>query len=99
MVDQDVSRRIKAALDEQGLSPEVLDALASQLVWRIGRTSDDAPVTIRVGFATSAHLFAELPRLRSASDAELEEAVQSGELRVEWVGLKPRSGHGGGDIE
>lgn len=72
----------------------LLDELASHLLWRIGRTSDDGPVTVRVGLATSAPLFQQLPRLRSASDAEVEAAVQSDSVKVEWVGPKPRAGGG-----
>lgn len=68
---------------------QALEALAGQLVWRIGRTSETAPVTVRIGLASSAPLFAQLPRLRSASDAELQEALDDDALRVEWVG--PRS--------
>jgi len=68
------------------VDPARLDALAGQLVWRIGRSSDDGPVTVRVGLASAAAAFADLPKLRSASDAELREAIDAGELRVEWVG-------------
>lgn len=69
---------------------EVLDALAAQLVWRIGRTSDDAPLTVRMGFVGSTPAFAELPRLRSASDAEIQDALAAGDVRVEWVGPRGR---------
>lgn len=75
----------------EAVDPELLDELATNLLWRIGRVSDDGPVTVRVGLASSAGLFQELPRLRSASDAELEAAIQEGELRVEWVGARPRT--------
>lgn len=68
----------------------LVDALAGQLVWRIGRASDEAPLTVRVGLASSASAFAELPRLRSASDAELRDALDAGEVRVEWVGARGR---------
>lgn len=85
-----VSERVQQLLDEQGLSSGALQELAGALLWRIGRAGDDGPVTVRVGFATSAHVFAELPRLRSASEEEIETAVQEGELRVEWVGLRGR---------
>lgn len=67
-----------------------LDALAGHLVWRIGRTSDDAPLTVRVGLAGATASFAELPRLRSASDAEIQAAMDAGEVRVEWVGSRGR---------
>ena len=77
-------------LEATGVSSEDLDALASQLLWRVGRVADDGPVTVRVGFATSASLFADLPKLRSASDAEIEQSVLDGTLRVEWVGYRPR---------
>ena len=73
------------ALDEA-----LIEALAGQLVWRIGRASDEAPLTVRVGLASSAPAFAELPRLRSASDGELRDAIEAGEVRVEWVGARGR---------
>lgn len=63
--------------------------LASQLVWRVGRLGDDGPLTVRVGFATSAATFAELPRLKNVTDAEVEAAIQAGTIRVEWVGNRP----------
>lgn len=68
------------------IDPERLDALAGLLVWRIGRTGDEGPVTVRVGLASAAAAFAELPKLRSASDSELREAIDAGDVRVEWVG-------------
>jgi hypothetical protein len=68
----------------------LLEHLAGALLWRVGRTVDDGPVTVRVGFATSAPLFAELPRLRSATDGEVEEALSAGAVEVEWVGPRPR---------
>ncbi len=85
-----LGEQLREVLAAQGLSPEQLDALAAQLVWRVGRSGDEGPVTVRVGFATSAALFADLPRLKTASDAELEEAAQTGAVRVEWVGTRPR---------
>ena len=85
-----LGEQLNEVLAAQGLVPEQFDALASQLLWRIGRHGDEGPVTVRLGFADSAALFAELPRLKTASDAELEEAAQSGTLRVEWVGARPR---------
>lgn len=86
MSESDLKRAVTEALEEQGLSRETVEGLASQLLWRVGRTSDEAPLTVRVGFATDAALFAELPRLRGATDAEIEAALSEGELRVEWVG-------------
>jgi hypothetical protein len=72
------------------IGDELFEQLAPALLWRVGRPPEDGPVTVRVGFATSAPLFAELPRLRSASDAEIEEAVQAGTVHVEWVGPRSR---------
>ncbi len=66
------------------------EALAGSLLWRIGHAFEDGPVTVRVGFASAAALFAELPRLRAASDQEVEAALASGDVQVEWVG--PRGG-------
>jgi hypothetical protein len=67
-----------------------LEQLGAALLWRVGRTMDDGPVTVRVGFATAAPLFGELPRLRSASDDEIAQAVEEGTVRVEWVGPRAR---------
>lgn len=91
--DHDTERDDLAAQgDGAGVDGATLDALAGQLVWRIGRVSDDAPVTVRVGLARSTPAFADLPRLRSASEAELEEALAQGRVRVEWVGGRGRGG-------
>ncbi len=76
-------------MEAHGLTPALLEALAPLLVWRIGRTTDDGPVTVRVGLASAAALFAELPRLKTVTDAELEAAANEGDLRVEWVGHAP----------
>ena len=80
----------EAPSDDGEARSKRLDALASQLVWRIGRASDDAPVTVRVGLASSAGAFRDLPRLRTATDAELREAIDAGQVRVEWIGPKGR---------
>jgi hypothetical protein len=74
--------------DDVDLAP--LDGLAPSLLWRVGRLSDDGPVTVRIGFATAAPLFAELPRLRNATDGEVEQAVRERSIAVEWVGPRPR---------
>ena len=37
------------------------------------------------GYASATPRFAHLPRLRSAGDAEVQEAAQSGRLVIEWV--------------
>lgn len=71
------------------IDPADLEALAGQLVWRVGRLSEDAPVTIRIGLASSVKLFNDLPKLRSATDSELETAIRDRSIRVEWVGRMP----------
>lgn len=85
-----MAARVRGALGELGLGAEALEDLAGSLLWRIGQAADDGPVTVRVGFATSAALFAELPRLRNATEEELVGAIDAGELRVEWVGPRAR---------
>lgn len=84
--------QLRSRLADVGLEPGVLEELASNLLWRIGRVSDDGPVTVRVGLASSAALFQHLPRLRGASDSEIETAVRESAIKVEWVGARPRSG-------
>ncbi len=91
MIEAQLQAKLEEALSAQGVTPEPFGALASQLVWRIGLGSDDGPVTVRLGFAGSAALFTDLPRLKNATDAEVEEAAVEGTLRVEWVGARPRS--------
>lgn len=92
MADGTLSRHLKGVLAEHGLSDETVSALASSLLWRFGRVpaaggeGDAGPVVVRVGFARSAGRFAELPRLKSVTDSEVETAAQEGTLRVEWVG-------------
>jgi hypothetical protein len=75
--------------ETQVIDPTNLEALAGQLVWRVGRLSEDAPVTVRIGLASSVRLFNDLPKLRSATDSELEAAIIDKSIRVEWVGRMP----------
>lgn len=89
MIEAQLQVQLGEALSAQGVAPEPFGTLASQLVWRIGLSGDDGPVTVRLGFAGSAARFAELPRLKNATDAEVEEAALAGTLRVEWVGARP----------
>ena len=81
---ESVSSRIGRVLEDSGIEPADLANLAGALVWRIGRLSDDAPVTVRVGSAQGLQQFSDLPRLRNAT-----EALEDGSLRVEWVGPRP----------
>ena len=62
-----------------------LETLGGQLVWRIGKHELSDDVVVRLGYASAAPRFAFLPKLRSASDAELQEAVTAGTLVIEWV--------------
>jgi hypothetical protein len=66
-----------------------LENLAGNLVWRIGRLTDDAPLTVRIGLASSIKLFNDLPKLRSANDSEIETAMREKNFRIEWVGRMP----------
>jgi hypothetical protein len=67
------------------IAPGVLDGLSNQLVWKMGKEEGSERVVVRVGYASATGSFAELPRLRSATDAELGEAAKQGELIVEWI--------------
>ena len=69
----------------QRLTPEALDALGQHLVWRIGRDDYTDEVVVRVGYASATGQFAGLSRLRSVPDADIEQALASGTLRIEWV--------------
>jgi hypothetical protein len=89
-VDANGRRTTSGDADRGELDEALLEGLAPSLLWRVGRLSDDGPVTVRVGFATAAPLFAELPRLRNATDGEVEQAVRERSLAVEWVGPRPR---------
>jgi len=83
------TNKLDSALEELDFDVGLLEALASQLLWRIGCLVDDGPVTVRVGLASSVDHFASLPRLRGVTDAEIELALKRGDLRVEWVGHLP----------
>lgn len=86
MADTPFHQQLLQSLQDVGLTDGDVAALASQLVWRIGRLAEDAPVTVRVGLASSVPLFNELPKLRNASELEIEAALNEGDIRVEWVG-------------
>jgi hypothetical protein len=76
-------------LESKGFEAKPLETLAGNLVWRIGRLSDDAPLTVRIGLASSIKLFNDLPKLRSANDNEIESAMKEKNFRIEWVGRVP----------
>lgn len=54
-------------------------------MWRIGKDELSDNVVVRLGYASATPRFAHLPRLRSAGDAEVQEAAQTGRLVIEWV--------------
>lgn len=91
MSDISFNDQLTETLEQAGVTREALEELASQLLWRIGRTEVEGNVTVRVGLASSADQFQILPRLRGASDAEIEAAVREGNLRLEWVGPRLRT--------
>lgn len=62
-----------------------LETLGGQLVWRIGKDELSDNVVVRLGFASSTPRFSHLPRLRSAGDDELKEALDTGRVVIEWV--------------
>lgn len=62
-----------------------LEALGGQLVWRIGKDELSDNVIVRLGYASATPRFSHLPRLRSAGDQELQDAVETGRLVIEWV--------------
>ena len=62
-----------------------LEQLASHLVWKMGRDEETDEVVVRVGFASSTPSFAAKGRLRAVSDDELQEALSSQHVRVQWM--------------
>lgn len=66
---------------------DLLERLGNHLVWRIGKAEGEGEemLVVRVGLASAAPEFAHLTRLRNATDEEIEQLAQSGQLRVEWV--------------
>ncbi len=84
-----MDQSINKAMQDLDIDPKQFEQFASSLVWRVGRLSDESPVTIRVGLASSVPLFNDLPKLRNATEAEIEIAINEADYRVEWVGRKP----------
>lgn len=76
-------------ITDLGIDPKRFEQLATSLVWRVGRLSDDLPLVIRVGLASSVPLFNDLPKLHNATEAEIEAAIKKADFRVEWVGRIP----------
>ena len=86
MTETEIKDFVLNAASEHSLEDATLENLASQLLWRVGRTVDDGPIVVRIGYATNAKRFAEMPRLKSVTDTELEEAMVERSFHVEWVG-------------
>ena len=80
---------MKAMTDDSSiqLPPQLggLEALGGQLVWRIGKDDLSDEVVVRLGYASATPRFAHLPRLRSATDQELQAALEAGSVVIEWV--------------
>lgn len=81
--------KLSQTMSDLGIDAKRFEQFASSLVWRVGRLSDDSPLTIRVGLASSVPLFNDLPKLRNATEAEIEAAMKDDDIRVEWVGRVP----------
>lgn len=64
---------------------EQLEHLGGHLVWRVGKHEAGDDIVVRLGYASATPHFAHLPRLRTASDAELQDALASGRIVIEWV--------------
>ncbi len=62
-----------------------LEAFGGQLVWRIGKDDASDEVVVRLGYASATPRFAHLPRLRSANDDDLKDALAKGAVVIEWV--------------
>lgn len=62
-----------------------LEALGGQLVWRIGKDELSDQVVVRLGYASATPRFSFLPKLRSANDAELQDAMENRRVVIEWV--------------
>jgi hypothetical protein len=61
------------------------ERLGNYLVWRIGKAEDEEILVVRMGFASTAPDFGQLPKLRSVSDEEIEQFKTNEQIRVEWV--------------
>ena len=78
-LDNSLETELEPSLENQ------LEQLASHLVWKMGRDEETDEVVVRVGFASSTPSFAVRGRLRAVSDEELQEALSSEHVRVQWM--------------
>jgi len=51
MTETEIKDFVLNAASEHSLEDETLENLASQLLWRVGRTVDDGPIIVRIGYA------------------------------------------------
>jgi hypothetical protein len=63
----------------------VLEALAGQLVWKIGKEEESERIVVRVGYASATRSFGDLPKLYNAGDQELIDALRGQNFTVEWI--------------
>jgi hypothetical protein len=64
---------------------DLLERLGEYLIWKIGKDEQEEVLVVRTGMVSASGRFAQLPRLRSASDQDVERLMQEGRVRVEWV--------------
>ncbi len=64
---------------------ELLDQLANNLVWKLGKYEGSERVVIRLGYASSTPNFTDQERLKNVGNAELEAALKNRDFDVEWV--------------
>jgi hypothetical protein len=67
------------------IDPALLDALAGQLVWKIGKEEETERIVVRVGYASATRSFGDLPKLYNAGDQELLDALRGQDFTVEWI--------------
>lgn len=70
---------------DMGALASSIEALSSNLVWKMGKEEGTEKVIVRMGYATNTSSFKELPKLRGATDTEIADAAKKGELTVEWI--------------
>jgi len=78
-LETDLEHSLELQLENQ------LEQLASHLVWKMGRDEETDEVVVRVGFASSTPSFAARGRLKAVSDEELQEALSTQHVRVQWM--------------
>jgi hypothetical protein len=63
----------------------VLEALAGQLVWKIGQDEHSQRIVVRLGYASATRSFSDLPKLQGVSDQQVLDALNNRQLVVEWI--------------